>query len=97
MPAQRDCYFKLGTDAIDTRDENRFFHPPEIRLKQSAKSAYPPQDFRTKRRPHLFLEPLLDAISQLDVNAGGSVRLLASPLFSFQSRKKLGMRCGFAQ
>src|SRR5271165_986985 len=74
--AQRDCYFKLGADAIDTRDENRFFHPTEIRLKQSAKSAYPPQDFRTKRRPHPFLEPLLDAVSQLDVNAGGSVRLL---------------------
>src|SRR5260370_6345777 len=90
VSAQRDCYFKLGTDAIDTRDENRFFHPPEICLKQSAKSACPPQDFRTKRRPHPFLQPLLDAVSHLDVNAGGSVRLLLPHFSHFNPAKSWG-------
>ena len=70
---QRESDFQFRPDAVDARDQHRLAHSEKFGAEQSAEAADFPEHLRAVRLPDERLDPALQPVAKIDIDAGARV------------------------
>ena len=73
MAIKRKCDFQFGSDAINTRHQDRLPHPGKIRGEKTAESANFSKDLRSMRTFDPRLDIAFNQITEVNIDSGAGV------------------------